>query len=322
MRHDGGVSDFNRTVRPTWCSALSENEPGGGTAAHESVWVLLEYPGGWGRDILDGEALGQDLADRLRAHLKACGARMLFIRRPGRLGVYVERPRLYVCQTTPGARSVRVTTVGGPADLLDLDLSTPAGLSNSEPVHAPIALVCVHGRRDQCCAVRGRPVAAQLQQTVGQRLRALDPAAGVWECSHTSGHRFAPVLLLASTGYTYGSGDIASYIRAVEAELDGKVTTADLRGRSTWPPLGQVAEIAVRDSGVAAGIDELTVDVAAARSAEEVAVGERRELTVSHSDGRRWTVEAERVSRSPLPASCGKDPVVAEVWRAESVRPR
>lgn len=56
-------------------------------------------------------------------------------------------------------------------------------------------LVCAHGKRDQCCAVLGRPIAARLSTEFGDT---------VWECSHTGGHRFAPSMILLPTGYTYG----------------------------------------------------------------------------------------------------------------------
>ncbi|MDJ0401814.1 sucrase ferredoxin, partial [Rhodococcus rhodochrous] len=62
----------------------------------------------------------------------------------------------------------------------------------------PSALVCAHGKRDRCCAVRGRPIAAALTAAFGQ---------DVWECSHTGGHRVAPSMIMLPTGYTSGRGD-------------------------------------------------------------------------------------------------------------------
>lgn len=309
MGHHGVVADFDSDRYPGWCSVLSSDEPPAGTAAHEQSWVLLEVPGGWGRDIFDGEALGKDLSTRLKAHVAACGSRMLFIRRPGREGQLVGRPRFYLCDTRPGSRSVRAGHVDRPEDMLGLDLAPGAFVEGTREVVAPVVLVCTHAKRDQCCAVRGRPVAAGLEQQVGERLAALDSAAGVWECSHTGGHRFAPVLLSPGTGYTYGPAEPENALRIVEAEIDGRVATENLRGRSTWPPAGQVAEVAVRASGVEAGIDELlvTIDPDSSQVAD-----------VHHADGRVWRVKAGKRPLPPRPQSCRKPAGKASAWVVES----
>lgn len=303
-------SAIDSAARPNWCSFQSADEPPAGTAAHETSWVLLEVPGRWGRDIFDGEALGEDLSERLKKHVSDCGSRMLFIRRPGREGQLIDRHRFYLCDTRPGRRSVRVGRVEGPEDMLDLDLSPGGDVPGTREVAAPVPLVCTHAKRDQCCAVRGRPVAAVLEKQLGSRLLEIDPDAAVWECSHTGGHRFAPVLLLPGTGYTYGPAEVDLAVRIVEAELEGEVVTDHLRGRSTWPPAGQVAEVAVRESGVAAGIDDLVVDIDPDSS---------HTVVVRHTDGRAWRVET---GTRPLPArsqSCRKPPTDAKAWVVESL---
>lgn len=310
MGHHGDVADFDPSFHPDWCSVLSADEPQPGTAAHEQAWVLLEVPGRWGRDIFDGEALGEDLSGRLKSHVAAHGARMLFIRRPGREGRRVDRPRFYLCDTRPGSRSTRSGRVDGPADLLGMDLAPGADVPGTREVTAPVTLVCTHAKRDQCCAVRGRPVAARLEAEVGGRLAELDPDAGVWECSHTGGHRFAPVVLSPGTGYTYGPAEQGNALRIVEAELEGRVATENLRGRSTWPPAGQVAEVAVRDSGVEAGIDDLVVTI----DPDDPLVA-----VVRHTDGRAWRVETGTRELPPRRKSCRKpEPGEASGWVVES----
>ncbi len=271
--------------------------------------MLLEVPARWGRDIFDGEALGDELSERLKKHVSDCGSRMLFIRRPGREGQRIDRHRFYLCDTRPGRRSIRVGRVDRPADMLDLDLSPGGHVDGTREVEGPVVLVCTHAKRDQCCAVRGRPVVAGLESRLGNRLSSLDPDSAVWECSHTGGHRFAPVLLLPGTGYTYGPAETDLAVRIVEAELDGRVVTEHLRGRSTWPPAGQVAEVAVRDSGVEAGIDDLVVDIDP--DAPHVAV-------VQHADGRAWRVETGTRPLPPRAQSCRKPPGKASAWVVES----
>lgn len=267
-------------------------------------------PARWGRDIFDGEALGEELSEQLKEHVAASGARMLFIRRPGREGQRIDCHRFYLCDTRPGRRSIRVGRVDHPADMLDLDLSPGGHVEGTREVGAPVPLVCTHAKRDQCCALRGRPVAAGLDELVGARLSALDPDAAVWECSHTGGHRFAPVLLLPGTGYTYGPAETDLAARIVEAELDGRVFTEGLRGRSTWPPAGQVAEVAVRESGVDAGIDDLVVDI----DPDDPLVA-----VVRHTDGRAWRVEAGKRPLPPRKQSCRKPAGEASAWVVESL---
>ena len=310
MGQHGVVSVTDPATVPAWCSLQSADEPPAGTAAHEESWVLLEIPARWGRDIFDGEALGEDLSERLKEHVSACGSRMLFIRRPGREGQRLERHRFYLCDTRPGRRSIRVGRVDGPEELLGVDLSPGGHVDGTREVAAPLALVCTHARRDQCCAVRGRPVAAGLDALVGGQLAGLDPDAGVWECSHTGGHRFAPVLLLPGSGYTYGPAETDHAADIVRAELAGRVVTENLRGRSTWPPAGQVAEVAVRDSGVEAGIDDLVVDIDPADPLVAV---------VRHTDGRAWRVETGTRPLPPRSQSCRKPPGKASAWVVESL---
>jgi len=96
----------------------------------------------------------------------------------------------------------------------------------------PLLLVCVHGRREVCCAVRGRPVA--------QALAARWPGQ-TWECSHLGGDRFAPNVLVVPDGTTYGRLDERQAVRVVDAHLRAEVDTRYLRGSSADPPVTQAA---------------------------------------------------------------------------------
>ncbi len=94
------------------------------------------------------------------------------------------------------------------------------------------------------------------------------------------------------------------------------------RGRSTWPPAGQVAELAVRDETGEMGLDVLSVESVAA-------TGEHAwDVTVAHADGRRWRVgvtsEETGIDRAE---SCGKAlvtlaPVVDPALSVDTVRRR
>lgn len=266
------------------CSVLSAvDEPLPGTAAQVTAWLCLEHPGPWGRDVFAGEAFDPDLTARLRTHTEAAGVRLMLIRRPGRSSAG-ERRTVLLARSAPDGAWCERFEVAGPEALLDLDLATPpAAPGVGDRVTDPVVLVCAHGKRDQCCAVLGRPVAAELADRLGEP---------VWECSHTGGHRFAPSMILLPTGYTYGRLGAAESAAAVAAAARGEVHLPGLRGRSCWTSAAQVAENAVRQL-VSAGIDDLTVDGPAARP------------VVRHRDGRSWTVPIIDRDLPPRPASCG-----------------
>ncbi|MFD6858440.1 sucrase ferredoxin [Rhodococcus sp. NPDC060090] len=276
------------TAAPT-CSALSAvDEPLPGTTATAPGYVCLEFPSAWGRDVLDGTALGADLAGELSARADTAGVRIMFIRRPGR---DVPRPAktVLLARTEPDNVWCERLEVGDPADLLDIVprvvAGPPPGLG--ETLSGPTVLVCVHGKRDQCCAVLGRPIASALQAEFSD---------SVWECSHTGGHRFAPSMILLPTGYSYGRLDAAQSIEAVRAAARGEVYAPGLRGRSAWGAAGQVAELAVRDVVGDTSMGAFTVDETGT------------ELLVRHRDGRTWRVDVETRELPARPASCGAVP--------------
>jgi hypothetical protein len=242
-----------RNPRSGLCSDLTE-EPLPGTAKTGRLTLALEYPHGWGRDILDGDALGPDLARRIKGHLKANGAQLQFIRRPGRAGQQVTGPAtLFIADAVGG--TLEQLGIDGPEALPDVDLSTPGAVPGAHHVDHPLLLVCTHGKRDRCCAVKGRPLAGALAQKYPDI---------VWESSHTKGHRFAPSMILLPQNYSFGRLDVCGADALVTDVLAGRLPLAGNRGRGVFDSQGQVAELAVaehladEDDPVAPG--ELTVD--------------------------------------------------------------
>ena len=149
---------------PTICSTFT-GEQLAGTAKPGTLILALEYYTGWGRDILDGTALGPELNAQVKDFLKANNAELQFIRRPGREGQNRKNNPtrvLYIAWakgTDPVLERIDLPSVEA---LLDLDLSQPGNTPGARRVDHPILLVCTHGKRDRCCAVRGRPLAAAL----------------------------------------------------------------------------------------------------------------------------------------------------------------
>jgi hypothetical protein len=292
--------EANRTAPVPRCAALAAQlgEPLAGTAAFARSWLAVEQPGPWGREALSASHLDEGVARELAALAAGTGVRIVLIRRPGSHPDR-HRPvprRVYLAHTAPGRTWLERTTVTDPKQLLDLDFARAgAGVRGllGTAVSDPLLLVCTNGRRDVCCALLGRPIAAALAADHGER---------VWECTHIGGHRFAPTAVLLPTGYSYGRLTTEAGARL----LAGGPDLADCRGRSTWSPPGQVAELAVRES---TGITD--TDALAVTTVEEPAEG-GWVVTVAHRDGGTWRVTVvEREISAGRAASCGAAPTPA-----------
>ncbi|WP_330232919.1 sucrase ferredoxin [Nocardia sp. NBC_00508] len=288
------------------CSAAAAVDvPLPGTATHVSGWLCVEHPGAWGRDVLGDEVLGPEITAELAARTAAAHVRPTLIRRPGRTGFTGTRTVLLASsrREEPWCERLEITDL---TQLLDFDLQLlngpPPGIG--VPVHDPLVLVCAHGRRDQCCALLGRPIAADLAEKYpGQ----------VWECSHTGGHRFAPAMVLLPHGLTYGRLDAEGAAEVVEAARRGEVAMTGLRGRSCYRPIEQVAEIAVREH-ISALADDLTVE---SSSAEATIAGA---AIVSHRDGHRWRVTVRPQALAPRQASCNAAPKAVTALIADDIQ--
>lgn len=169
------------------------------------------------------------------------------------------------------------------------------------PLADPIILVCTNGKRDACCALRGRALMSAL---------AADHAERTWECTHLGGHRFAGNLVCLPDGIVYGRVTAADGPRLATAYLAGRVDPTRLRGRSAWPPPAQVAEQALRvDRGLTA-IDDVRM------LASDAADG-RAVVTLATLDGveHQFELRAEPMA-PPRAISCAADELEAPIhWR-------
>ncbi|AUG79982.1 sucrase ferredoxin [Kitasatospora sp. MMS16-BH015] len=235
----------------------------------------------------------------LDAAAAGTGVRIALIRRPGRHADAADgAPHTVILgHTAPGRSWVRRLSVSAPATLLELDFAALGGGDHGDlgTPHqgGPIALVCTNGRRDRCCALLGRPLAAELA------------AAGhseVWEVTHLGGHRFSPTMLVLPYGYAYGRLTETAAKEVLAATAAGRTAPAWSRGRSYWDRPAQAAEQAVRELTGETAADALTLTQQA--TAEGCWT-----VTVTHQDGRSWTAEvAQRPSEPARPESCGKAP--------------
>ena len=286
-----------------------------GTAATARFFVIVEQPGPWGRDAARESHLDHDLGAELDARTSHAGGRFMLMRRPGGHPAHDGPRRVLLAHA--GARptdawllSAEVDDIGG---LLGLDWGAlargsrglvQASLPGSRPAE-PTLLVCTNGRRDVCCAVRGRPLAAHAARVAPGR---------VWEVSHTGGHRFAPTAVLLPWGQTFARLDDQRAEWALTASDSGHLPAELLgplhdRGRSSVPGPAQCAESHVRVETGETRLSAVWADepVAAQESETTGPHGAGWEVIVNHSDGRRWRVGVTRVPTDRIrPESCGK----------------
>lgn len=264
------------------CSALAEqlDEPMIGSVDHRVRWLLVEDRSAWGRSAV-ADVLGPDLAEAVKARRMRA---LLIRRREGDPASDAVR-RAILVDTELGIMTVRsVADVAELASLLDASVADfGAQLTD------PIFLVCTNGKRDACCALRGRALVGALAAEHGER---------VWECTHLGGHRFAGNLVCLPHGIVYGRVGVGDGSRLADAYLDGRLDPLFLRGRSAWPAPAQVAELALRTRLRLEGVDDLSLLSADTGDSHAVIT-----LATRSGAAHRFELRAERVS-PPRPISC------------------
>lgn len=195
------------------------------------AWLLIEHPGPWPAEAADAE-----LPEPLRPMVAAAVAhkiRVQLIRKPGRREAPSDRRAVLagcVASNDPWLR--RGTAAPG----LDLDVAALARgepIAFGVPVADPLFLVCVHGKRNVCCARFGVPLA--------QSLAGRYPGQ-VWETTHVSGHRYAANLVILPHGLYYGPVNVALATAAIDAYRAGAISSVRYRGRAGQPRDIQKAE--------------------------------------------------------------------------------
>lgn len=263
-----------------------------GTAAPAAGFLLIEQPGGWGRQALTGSRLDPDVGRAVSARAIGLGLRALLIRRPGRHEPATRR-RWAVVTARTGREMSWWGDFGPDEELLTLPLDGSTG----RPSYQPFFLVCTHGRHDTCCAVEGRPVAAALD-----RLR---PDV-VWECSHVGGDRFAANVVAMPHGLYYGRVRPEDADELVAAHDRGEMLPRLLRGQSTTPPAAQAAIAYARTALGEPRLDALTP------------------AGTIHLGGGRWQVRLRRSPRhliATVQASAGDDPGLLTCHAANAAHP-
>ena len=263
-----------------------------GTAVPARYWMLVGHPGPWPEKPITADPL-REVARELSGQLGSFGARLQLVRRHGRRE---DLPEPSAGESGQGEGDqpvflvdVRRGLVGRATWRTPQDLVALAGRFDDlpDPTTEPLFLVCTHGRRDVCCAIDGRVVAAVLDDVL--------PGA-VWETTHLGGDRFAGNAVVLPEGSMYGWLDGDSAPQVILDHLDGLVELDRWRGRCAWSPAAQVAVHDVLGSVPAARLPDLPDPVVSAldddRWLVEVDVGgvrQRRVVTRSMSAAHQLT---------------------------------
>lgn len=255
-----------------------------GTAVTVESWLLVEVRGTWPRDVSDA----LDGADTVTRWLEATPrSRLLFVRRPGAAS---GSQSAFVVRSTESETNVRRLTLD---DLDDIDLDA------GEPAYAPLVLVCGHGTRDACCALRGNAVYAALAKEL--------PPDALWISSHQGGHRFAANVLVLPSGIQLGRVD-AGDLSVVHDACAGTIALEHYRGRTVYTPRVQAAEAAVRAVAGLRDIDDLTL-----------VADDGAEVRFAGRDGEPFAVAVEEAVGPTVPAGCGVVPEPQKAFVARLV---
>jgi hypothetical protein len=267
------------------CSVLGERlgEDLAASAPKARRFLLLEQPGPWsGRNAVTHSDLDPGLGRELLAAADEAGVKVHLIRRSSRRAA-LETRSCFVADTRRDGPWVERHVLRDPAEVLGLDLGErePEAVWN-EPLYA----VCTHGKRDPCCARRGRPLA--------RALRAHRPEQ-TWEIGHIGGHRFAATFLAFPHGLAFGRVPAAAGPEIVAGLEAGEIALEHLRGRAGDGWAVQAAEVLVRRRLDLRGLDDVVVE-----GVEDTAV------TLRTTAGRMRAVVA-RHEDEPRPISCGDE---------------
>lgn len=294
---DGGCTADSAAV-PLWATAPPEI----------GAWLLLECAGAWPAKILDGPPLPAAVVDRLKAIDRGRpDVRVQLVRRPRRDR---EPPALFLARSSGPERWVNRLSLKSHEALLDLDVLGMIDGTVSVPgdkLNESLTLVCVHGKRDRCCALYGASVFRTLDQSLGER---------VWQTSHLGGHRFSTVMAILPRGLYLGRvkpEEAPSFVSGLDA---GHLPPADrVRGQAGDPEPVQAAEHYLRAARGERRLDAIGLVSVQALDTARWRVALRRV-------GERGPVEVEIVQTVGDPQirpSCDKAPAPTERFELVSM---
>lgn len=277
------------------CAEVSAaaGEPLAGTAATVQSWLLVEVRGAWPRDVASAVSDEGPASTAIRRWLEDVpSSRLLFIRKPGRAHA---RKVAFVVRAAETEPEIRRIELGELDDVGAVDLAC-----DGEVVDASLLLVCGHGTRDACCALRGSAVYGAFAPYV--------PPEELWISSHQGGHRFAANVLVLPAGIQLGRVTPEEAGRVVDDLRAGRIPLARYRGTTSYSSRVQAAEVAVREATGLAGWEDVTL-----------LVDDGKHVRLATGDGRSFAVVVDEVAGLAVPASCGGTPEPQPAFRARLV---
>lgn len=196
-----------------------------GTAVPARRWLLVEQDGGWTADTFAGLKAPPEEKAALARLVRRHGVRLMLMQRPGvarrgdRSGAGRSRSWCVIDTEPPSVELWGDIGEGGSLASALKALEAPRAAPVT-PRCGPI-LVCANGRKDPCCAIAGRAVAATLAERWPER---------VWECSHTGGDRFAANVIVLPEGACYGGLSPATAVGVLAAHEEGTPDLVHFRG--------------------------------------------------------------------------------------------
>jgi hypothetical protein len=222
-----------------------------GTASTVRTWLLVEHPGPWGRDGLRDARLPMGLGDELRRRERAHGVRVLLVRRHGRTDPGATA--VTAIRSGPGVPWAERTRLDRIDDVIGIDTQAlgKGERPGFQPVADPLYVVCTHGRRDPCCAERGRPLVKALTQAFPEQSL---------ESIHVGGDRFAGNIVAFPHGLYFGRVEPERGPSVCRSYAEQRIDLARYRGRSCYPMGAQAAEYFLRVERQLEGIDDANLD--------------------------------------------------------------
>ena len=262
--------------------------------------MLVEHAGPWGRQGLLDARLPRGVGSGLRRLETTSGARILLIRRPDRR--IHGTVSCFSIDAHPGDPWIGRTELSRIDDALALDPADRAMFTGSS---GPLVVVCTHGRRDPCCAERGRPLALATAEVFPE---------ATWESTHVGGDRFAGNLVVFPHGLFFGHVGAPDGAEIMRGFLRGSIALEWFRGRSSFAMPVQAAEAALRTELDLDGIDDVVLLGSASH-------GGRTTCVFRSTSERTFEVVVDRTPGAPMRLTChARADETPNRWSVRSVK--
>jgi len=298
---------------PSFCSDIARSRAGVGIHGSATVapyWLCIEHPDPWtAREIKQG-TLPESLIEAIREWSGLVpGLRTQGVRReirtwdrPGEITLMLASSETITSENAPVLWQARFETYDDIAGLDVPRLVEAARRGEKEAVvepgfeqaTEPAILTCTNGKRDACCALKGR--------AFHQAVSDVAPHAA-WQTTHLGGHRFAPTAVVLPYGHQYGwlTPDDAAGLWVAATQEKKIHRLSRYRGCTAYPRPVQAAAVAARQH---LDTDGPSLDVRGLLIGKVQEVGKDRWTVRLTLNGTCVTVDVCRHHGDPAPVSC------------------